>query len=334
MVSPDVILQTTDLVKHYPVTKGIVVRKPVGHVHAVDGVSLTLERGQTLAVVGESGCGKSTTGRLLLGLEAPTSGSVWVDGDDLSELSAGELRAKRRDIQLVLQDPYTSLNPRMTVAASIREPFDIHPSAVPTGQNKRAAVVELMEQVGLDPEVANRYPHQFSGGQRQRVGLARALALQPKVIVADEPVSALDVSIQAQILNLLIDLQRERNLSYVFISHDLAVVRQIADRVAVMYLGKIVESAPREVIFASAEHPYTQALIAAIPVPDLRVERDRVRIQLSGDVPSPVDPPSGCRFRTRCWKAADICTTEEPPLREVSPGHRVACHFPEAAPLV
>ena len=332
MGSPEVILRTTDLVKHYPVTRGIVVKRAVGYVHAVDGVSLTLDRGQTLAVVGESGCGKSTTGRLLLGLEAPTSGSVWVDGDDLSELSAGELRAKRRDIQLVLQDPYTSLNPRMTVAASIREPFDIHPSAVPAGQNKRAAVVELMEQVGLDPEVANRYPHQFSGGQRQRVGLARALALQPKVIVADEPVSALDVSIQAQILNLLIDLQRERNLSYVFISHDLAVVRQIADRVAVMYLGKIVESAPREVIFASAQHPYTQALLAAIPVPDVRVERDRVKLQLSGDVPSPVDPPSGCRFRTRCWKAADICAAEEPPLREVSPGHEVACHFPEAMP--
>ena len=302
-------------------------QKRIGEVRAVDHVDLTLRQGETLAIVGESGCGKSTTGRLLLGLEPVTSGTVEVLGEDITQMSAPALRDKRRQIQIILQDPYTSLNPRMTVASIIGEPFDIHPDAL-AGRSKKEAVRDLMDRVGLNPEFVSRYPHQFSGGQRQRIGVARALALKPKIIVADEPVSALDVSVQAQVMNLLLDLRDELGLSYVFISHDLAVVRQIADRIAVMYLGKIVETGPQDLVYSEPAHPYTAALISAAPVPDPELQRSRERIELEGDVPSPADPPSGCRFRTRCWKAQDICATEEPLLRDLGEGHFVACHFP------
>ncbi len=323
---PVPVLRANGLEKHYPITRGVVVRRAVGQVRAVDGVSLVLHRGETLAIVGESGCGKSTLGRLLLALEPPTDGTVWVTGDTLGDLNDNELRRKRREIQLILQDPYTSLNPRMTVGAIVAEPFAIHKESLPGGQDRRGAVRALLAEVGLSPELMNRYPHQFSGGQRQRIGIARALALRPGVIVADEPVSALDVSVQAQVLNLLADLQERRGLSYVFISHDLAVVRQIADRVAVMYLGRIVETAPVDAIYDHAAHPYTQALLAAVPSARSRGEE---RPELNGDVPSAVDPPSGCRFRTRCWKAQDLCATQEPQLREVGTLHEAACHFPE-----
>jgi oligopeptide transport system ATP-binding protein len=331
MESPEPIrvIEATHMVKHYPITKGILVKKRVGTVQAVDDVSLYLNQGETLAIVGESGCGKSTTGRLLMGLEAPTSGSISINGDDITNMSDKAMRAKRRDIQIILQDPYTSLNPRMTVATIIGEPFDIHPEVLPKGTSKKDAVAALMDQVGLNPEFINRYPHQFSGGQRQRIGVARALALKPKIIVADEPVSALDVSVQAQVMNLLFDLRDQMGLSYIFISHDLAVVRQIADRIAVMYLGKIVETGPQEHIYRAPAHPYTKALLSAVPLPDPVAQRARTRIQLEGDVPSPADPPSGCRFRTRCWKAQDICASEEPLLRDMGGGQFSACHFPE-----
>ncbi len=323
------VIEATHVVQHYPITQGIVFKKQVGAVRAVDDVTLHLDQGETLAIVGESGCGKSTTGRLLLGLETPQSGSIKIKGEEITVLSARAMRAKRRDIQIILQDPYTSLNPRMTVGSIIGEPFDIHPDALPTGTSKKDAVAALMDQVGLNPEFVNRYPHQFSGGQRQRIGVARALALKPSIIVADEPVSALDVSVQAQVMNLLFDLRDELGLSYVFISHDLAVVRQIADRIAVMYLGKIVESGPQALMYAAPAHPYTRALLSAVPVPDPVAQRARTRIELEGDVPSPADPPSGCRFRTRCWKARDICASDEPALHELRPGQTVACHFPE-----
>lgn len=322
-------IEATDLVRHYPITQGIVFKKQVGTVRAVDGISLSLAKGETLAVVGESGCGKSTTGRLLMGLEAPTSGTIRINGDDITKFSRKQLRAKRRDIQIILQDPYTSLNPRMTVGSIIGEPFEIHPSALPKGTSRKAAVAALMDQVGLNPEFVNRYPHQFSGGQRQRIGVARALALKPSIIVADEPVSALDVSVQAQVMNLLFDLRDQLALSYVFISHDLAVVRQIADRISVMYLGKIVETGPQARIYGASAHPYTRALLSAVPLPDPVAQRARTRIELVGDVPSPANPPSGCRFRTRCWKAEALCASQEPLLREVGPGQLVACHFPE-----
>ena len=327
-MSDDVVLEARDLVKEYPIERGIVFRKRVGTVHAVDGVSFTLHRGRTLALVGESGCGKSTVGRLLIGLEPPTSGTVVVDGTDLATLSRKALAASRRDIQIILQDPYTSLDPRMTVGAIIGEPFDIHPDALPAGRSKKQAVADLMDRVGLNPEFVNRYPHQFSGGQRQRIGIARALALQPHIIVADEPVSALDVSIQAQVMNLLMDLRDELGLSYVFVSHDLAVVRQIADTIAVMYLGRIVEYGPADDIYRAPRHPYTVALLSAVPVADPVVQHARERIRLSGDLPSPADPPSGCHFRTRCWKAADLCAQEQPPLRQLDGAGLVACHFP------
>ncbi len=334
MASPErpPVIEVVDLVRHYAITRGILFKKQVGTVRAVDGISLHLEQGETLAVVGESGCGKSTTGRLLLGLERPTSGSIRINGEEITTLSGRALRQKRRDIQIILQDPYTSLNPRMTVSSIIGEPFDIHPEALPKGQSKKQAVAELMDQVGLNPEFVNRYPHQFSGGQRQRIGVARALALRPGIIVADEPVSALDVSVQAQVMNLLFDLRDRMNLSYVFISHDLAVVRQIADRVAVMYLGKIVETGPQDRMYGAPAHPYTRALLSAVPLPDPQAQRARTRIELEGDVPSPADPPSGCRFRTRCWKARGVCAAEEPILRDVGPGQSVACHFPEEPP--
>ncbi len=322
------IVKVSDLVKHYPIERGIIVRKRVGTVHAVDGVSFELMPGKTLAIVGESGCGKSTVGRLLVGLEKPTSGSVSIAGTDLSTLNARELLSTRRDLQIILQDPYTSLDPRMTVGAIIGEPFDIHPEAVPAGKDAKGAVRDLMARVGLNPEFINRYPHQFSGGQRQRIGIARALALSPHVIIADEPVSALDVSIQAQVMNLLMDLRDELGLSYVFISHDLAVVRQIADSIAVMYLGQIVEYGDAQHIYEHPQHPYTAALLSAVPVADPVVQRSRSRIPLSGDLPSPADPPSGCRFRTRCFQAQSKCAEEMPSLVVRGAGHAVACHFP------
>jgi oligopeptide transport system ATP-binding protein len=324
---PEVVLETRNLVKHFPITRGIVFQSKVGAVHAVDGVNLTLHKGETLGVVGESGCGKSTLAKLLVGLERPTSGQIIVNGVDTSTLTGEQMRRSRRDIQMVLQDPYTSLNPRMTVGDIIGEPFEVHPDVVPKAE-RRARVRELLDLVGLNPDHINRYPHQFSGGQRQRIGIARAIALKPKIIVCDEPVSALDVSIQAQVINLLEQLQSEFGLSYIFIAHDLSVVRHIADRVAVMYLGKVVEFGGDTEIYDRPTHPYTQALLSAVPVPDPTLRGHRDQIVLEGDVPSPADPPSGCRFRTRCWKAQEICATEEPALVErPTSDHPSACHF-------
>ncbi|WP_422736886.1 ABC transporter ATP-binding protein [Micromonospora sp. WMMD729] len=328
------ILEVRDLVKHYPVTQGVVFKKTVGHVKAVDGVSFGLGAGETLGVVGESGCGKSTLARVLMNLEKPTAGGVIYKGQDISKLSGGALRRLRRQIQLVMQDPYTSLNPRMTVGDLIGEPFEIHPEAAPKG-SRRAKVRELLDLVGLNPEHINRYPHQFSGGQRQRIGIARALALRPEVIVCDEPVSALDVSIQAQVMNLLEKLQGELGLSYIFIAHDLSVVRHLSDRVAVMYLGKIVEIGTEDEIYERPTHPYTQALLSAVPVPDPTQRNNKTIIRLTGDVPSPISPPSGCRFRTRCWKAQDVCA-EQVPLLEIrrDSDHPSACHFAERREIV
>ncbi|MFI2709837.1 ABC transporter ATP-binding protein [Micromonospora sp. NPDC018662] len=328
------IIEVRDLVKHYPVTRGVVFKKTIGHVKAVDGVSFELKAGETLGVVGESGCGKSTLARVLMNLEKPTAGQVLYKGQDISKLSGGALRRLRRQIQLVMQDPYTSLNPRMTVGDLIGEPFEIHSEVAPRG-SRRGKVKELLDLVGLNPEHINRYPHQFSGGQRQRIGIARALALRPEVIVCDEPVSALDVSIQAQVMNLLEKLQAEFGLSYVFIAHDLSVVRHLSDRVAVMYLGKMVEIGTEDEIYERPTHPYTQALLSAVPVPDPTVRESKAIIRLQGDVPSPVSPPSGCRFRTRCWKAQDVCA-QEVPLLEIRPGsdHPSACHFAEKREIV
>ncbi|MEU5128065.1 ABC transporter ATP-binding protein [Streptomyces mobaraensis] len=328
------VLEVRDLVKHYPLTRGVLVRRQVGAVRAVDGVSFDLRRGETLGVVGESGCGKSTLARLLVNLERPTAGRILYKGEDITRLSGRALKAVRRNIQMVFQDPYTSLNPRMTVGDIIGEPFDIHPEVAPKGDRRRR-VRELLEVVGLSPEHVNRYPHQFSGGQRQRIGIARGLALRPEIIVADEPVSALDVSVQAQVVNLLERLQDEFELSYVFIAHDLSVVRHISDRVAVMYLGRLVEAGTGAQIYEHPTHPYTQALLSAVPVPDPSVRTRRDRILLMGDVPSPANPPSGCRFRTRCWKARRRCAEVVPPLevpeafRESGgpAAHVSACHY-------
>ncbi|AHH94187.1 dipeptide ABC transporter ATP-binding protein [Kutzneria viridogrisea] len=328
----ETILEVRDLVKHFPVQVGVLFKRTIGHVKAVDGVSFDLRKGETLGVVGESGCGKSTLAQVLMRLEKATSGTVKFEGRDIFGLKGQELRRLRRDIQIVLQDPYTSLNPRMTVGDLVGEPFEIHTEVAPKGDRQRK-VQELLEVVGLNPEHINRYPHQFSGGQRQRIGIARALALRPKVIICDEPVSALDVSVQAQVMNLLDELQTEFDLSYVFIAHDLSVVRHLSDRVAVMYLGKVVELGTDEQIYEHPTHPYTQALLSAVPVPDPELRGRREVIRLTGDVPSPVNPPSGCRFRTRCWKAQDICATEEPPLTERL-GHLSACHFAEEHPHV
>ncbi len=327
------ILEVTDLVKHFPVRVGVLFKRTVGQVKAVDGVSFTLDKGETLGVVGESGCGKSTLAQVLMRLEPPTSGGARFEGRDMFAMRGGELRKLRRDIQIVLQDPYTSLNPRMTVGDIVGEPFEIHTDVTPKGSRRRA-VQDLLDTVGLNPEHIHRYPHQFSGGQRQRIGIARALALRPKVIVCDEPVSALDVSIQAQVMNLLGELQKDLGLSYVFIAHDLSVVRHLSDRVAVMYLGKIVETGTEEQIYEHPTHPYTQALLSAVPVPDPTQRGRRDVIRLTGDVPSPINPPSGCHFRTRCWKAQDICATEEPELVVRAGDHPSACHFAEERTVV
>ncbi|MFF2657807.1 ABC transporter ATP-binding protein [Kitasatospora sp. NPDC058032] len=325
------ILEVKDLVKHYPLTQGILFKKQVGAVKAVDGVSFELAKGETLGIVGESGCGKSTLAKVLMHLETATSGQVLFKGEDITKLSGAGLKAVRRNIQMVFQDPYTSLNPRMTVGDIIGEPFEIHPEVAPKG-DRRKAVQDLLDVVGLNPEYINRYPHQFSGGQRQRIGIARGLALKPEVIICDEPVSALDVSVQAQVINLLEQLQSDFELSYMFIAHDLSIVRHISDRVGVMYLGKMVEIGTDEEIYENATHPYTQALLSAVPVPDPEARANRDRIILTGDIPSPANPPSGCRFRTRCWKAEERCSTEVPLLAvpEVLSGpakHQSACHF-------
>ncbi|MGP4019761.1 ABC transporter ATP-binding protein [Saccharopolyspora sp. 5N708] len=327
------ILQVRDLVKYFPVTQGVVFKRTIGHVRAVDGVSFDLSRGETLGVVGESGCGKSTLAQVLMRLEKPTSGSALFEGRDMFKMRGSELRKLRRDMQIVLQDPYTSLNPRRTVGDIVGEPFEIHPEVAPKGERRRK-VQELLEVVGLNPEHIQRYPHQFSGGQRQRIGIARALALRPKVIICDEPVSALDVSIQAQVMNLLGELQQEFGLSYVFIAHDLGVVRHLSDRVAVMYLGKVVEIGTDEQIYEHPQHPYTQALLSSVPVPDPTLRGRREIIRLTGDVPSPANPPSGCRFRTRCWKAQDICAEQVPALEVRLDSHPSACHFAEERPHV
>ena len=331
---PEVVLTVRDVKKYFPLTEGIVFRRTVGQVKAVDGVSFELRKGETLGVVGESGCGKSTLGRLLMGLETPTEGSIKLLGREMAGLKAREMRKMRRDIQIVLQDPYSSLDPRMTVGDLVGESFDIHPDAL-EGRDRQKAIQELIEVVGLNPDHINRYPHQFSGGQRQRIGIARALTLRPKVLVCDEPVSALDVSVQAQVVNLFERLQEEFGLSYVFIAHDLSVVRHISDRVMVMYLGKAVEIGDEDQIYGTPTHPYTQALLSAVPVPDPRLKGRRDHIVLEGDVPSPANPPSGCRFRTRCWKAEDICATEEPLLqiRDTS-DHPSACHFAQPRDVI
>lgn len=318
------LLQVTDLVKHFPIKSGVVIDREVARVRAVDGVSLTLRAGETLGLVGESGCGKSTLSRAILQLTAPTSGSVRFDGQELVGRSARELRPLRRDIQMIFQDPFASLNPRKRVGQIIGEPIQLHGLA-DGGQLKRR-VQDLLDRVGLQAEHYNRYPHEFSGGQRQRIGIARAVGLQPRLIIADEPVSALDVSVQAQIINLLEDLQREFGMAYLFVAHDLGVVRHVSDRVAVMYLGKIVEEADADSLYTRALHPYTHALLSAVPIPDPRKNAVRERITLEGDVPSPIDPPPGCRFHTRCASATDICRRDEPPLVEARDGHRVACH--------
>ncbi|WP_275412934.1 ABC transporter ATP-binding protein [Planotetraspora phitsanulokensis] len=334
MAPAEPILQVRDLVKHFPLTQGILFKRQIGAIKAVDGVSFDLHRGETLGVVGESGCGKSTLAKVMMALERPTSGSVMVNGKDITKAKGAELKRMRRNIQMVMQDPYTSLNPRMTVGDIIGEPFEIHSEVVPKG-DRRKRVQELLDVVGLNPDHINRYPHQFSGGQRQRIGIARGLALQPEIIICDEPVSALDVSIQAQVMNLLDRLQKEFNLAYIFIAHDLSVVRHISDRVAVMYLGKIVELGGDNQIYERPSHPYTQALLSAVPVPNPEGREARQRIILQGDPPSPANPPSGCRFRTRCWKAQDICAKEEP-LLQIRPGtdHPSACHFAEALDVV
>lgn len=322
------LLSVRDLAKHYPVRKGLILAKQIGVVRAVDGVSFDVHRGETLALVGESGCGKSTTARLVLRLIEPSAGRIAFEGNDITEVQGATQRAMRRRMQIIFQDPFASLNPRLTVAETLMEPMLAH--RIGDGVSRRARALELLRLVGLRDFHAQRYPHEFSGGQRQRIGIARALAVNPELIVCDEPVSALDVSIQAQVINLLKDLQRRLGLAYLFIAHDLAVVKHVADRIAVMYLGQIVELAPKRALFEAPQHPYTRALLAAIPHPDPR-RRGQVK-PLQGDVPSPLNPPPGCRFHTRCPFAQDRCRLEMPELRAISTGHFAACHFAESLP--
>ncbi len=322
----DALVTVEDLTVHFPITSGIVFRHKVGAVRAVDGLSFTIRRGETLGLVGESGCGKSTTGRAILQLIRPTAGRVLYEGADLAHLSGRALRRQRRRMQMIFQDPYASLNSRMTVADIVGEPLLVHKLRDRAG--RKARVRELLQTVGINPNTLNRYPHEFSGGQRQRIGIARALAVEPNFIVCDEPISALDVSIRAQIINLLQELQREFGLTYLFIAHDLSVVRHISDRVAVMYLGRIVELADNATLYGEPLHPYTQALLSAVPIPDPEVEERRRAVVLQGDVPSPADPPPGCHFHTRCPAMQEgLCDAQSPPLREVRPGHFVACHL-------
>jgi oligopeptide transport system ATP-binding protein len=331
----EIILQAENLVKYYPIKAGV-LRRTVGQVKALDGVSFELYKGETLGIVGESGCGKSTLARMLMRLEEPTAGKLIFDGVDVYSQKGGAMRRLRRDIQIVFQDPYTSLNPRKTVGDIVGEPFEIHTDVLPK-RDRRQRVEQLLELVGLNPEHINRYPHQFSGGQRQRIGIARGLALNPKVIICDEPVSALDVSVQAQVVNLLEDLQRRLGLAYIFIAHDLSVVRHISNRVGVMYLGKLVELGDEDQIYSRPTHPYTQALLSAVPLPDPTMRNIREQFVLTGDVPSPANPPPACRFHTRCWKAQEICSIDEPLLVERPDGesaHVSACHFAEPRVIV
>ncbi|MFN7471101.1 MAG: ABC transporter ATP-binding protein [Roseiflexaceae bacterium] len=323
--TPETLIEVKDLKMYFPVTKGIVLRRKIGDVKAVDGLTFSIRKGETLGLVGESGCGKSTTGRALIQLYKPTTGEVIFHGTDLTKLAPEQMRQMRRKVQMIFQDPYASLNPRMTVGDIIAEPIMVH-NLRKGKEAVRERVQELLKLVGLNPYFINRYPHEFSGGQRQRIGIARALAVEPEFVVCDEPVSALDVSIQAQILNLLEDLQNQLGLTYLFIAHGLAAVKHISDRVAVMYLGKIVEIAAGAQLYQAPTHPYTQALLSAVPIPDPALERTRARIILTGDVPSPLNPPSGCRFHTRCPIATEQCKQEEPELKDIGGGHMVSCH--------
>jgi len=323
----EALLEVRDLVKHFPITQGVIFQKQIGAVHAVDGVSLFVNKGETLGLVGETGCGKSTTARVMVRLIDPTSGTILFDGEDITTVKGDRLKELRREMQMIFQDPYSSLNPRKTVGSIISEPFAIHGMLKSEGERKKR-VQELMDTVGLNPEHYNRYPHEFSGGQRQRIGVARAIALNPKVIVADEPVSALDVSIQAQVLNLLKQLQRDLGITMVFIAHDLSVVRHMCDRVAVMYLGSVVELADSDTLYSQPRHPYTGALMSAVPVADPAAASVKRRQILTGDVPSPTNPPPACRFHTRCPKVQDICRTETPQLEIKDGGSMAACHFP------
>jgi oligopeptide transport system ATP-binding protein len=319
----EVLVRVEEMKKHFPISRGLVFKRRIGSVRAVDGVSFEVFRGETLGLVGESGCGKSTTGRTILQLHRPTAGDVYFEDVNLAELEGGELNRMRRRMQMIFQDPYASLDPRMTVGTIISEPLDIH--RVDTGKERKERVQELLDLVGLNPYFVSRYPHEFSGGQRQRIGIARALALQPDFIICDEPISALDVSIQAQVVNLLEDLQQQFGLTYLFIAHDLSMVRHISNRMAVMYLGKIVELADRVELYERPQHPYTQALISAVPIPDPVVDAKRQEIILEGEVPSPANPPQGCNFSTRCSHVMDICLESEPEFKDVGSGHRVAC---------
>ncbi|MFA9406560.1 MAG: ABC transporter ATP-binding protein [Anaerolineales bacterium] len=325
MTDQEALVRVEDLTKHFPITRGIIISRQVGAVQAVDGVNFDIRKGETLGLVGESGCGKSTTGRTILQLHRATSGKVFYGGTDLTELKGEALRLMRRNMQMIFQDPYASLNPRLTIGNIIAEPLEVH--KIGNSKERRERVDELLKLVGLSPYFVNRYPHEFSGGQRQRIGVARALALQPDFIVCDEPISALDVSIQAQVVNLLEDLQDTFGLTYLFIAHDLSMVRHISNRTAVMYLGKIVELASRDELYAHPLHPYTQALLSAVPIPNPAKESKRQRILLEGDVPSPINPPTGCRFHPRCPLAIDICKESQPEWREVASGHWVACHL-------
>jgi oligopeptide transport system ATP-binding protein len=322
---PKALVRVEKLKKYFPITRGIVVQRHVGDIKAVDGISFNIYEGETLGLVGESGCGKSTTGRSVLQLYRPTEGTVYYEDQNLIEMKGEQLRRQRRKMQMIFQDPYASLNPRMTVGNIIGEPLEVH--NVASGRERQDRVQELLQLVGLNPYFVNRYPHEFSGGQRQRIGVARALALNPSFIVCDEPISALDVSIQAQVVNLLEDLQQDLGLTYLFIAHDLSMVRHISDRVAVMYLGKIVELTDRDTLYSHPQHPYTEALLSAVPIPDPEVEEQRRRIILEGDVPSPANPPVGCNFNTRCPKVMQVCYDVDPEFVEIAPNHWCACHL-------